>query len=644
MSLLRLDAASLSFGTEAALDNLNLQMDAGERICILGRNGAGKSTMLRVITGQQRLDSGEVWVRPGARVGMLEQELPEGDQETVEQIVMQGASEAYRLLTAYHEEAQSADINMDRLERLQHQLEAVGGWELEQKTKTLLERLDLPGQKTLSELSGGWRRRVMLARALINEPDLLLLDEPTNHLDLLAISWLESVLNDFKGAVLFITHDRAFLQNVANKIWELDRGNIYPFNGTYHDFLAYREKRLEEEERNNALFDKKLAQEEAWIRQGIKARRTRNEGRVRALKKLRNEYADRRNRLGKAKMSLEEADTSGKLVCELEKASVSMGGREIISPMTTRIQRGDRIGIIGANGAGKSTLLKLLLGRLKPTSGTVRSGTKLEIAYFDQLRDQLDLSQTPIENLSEGREFIEIGGQRKHIMGYLGEFLFSPERARTPVRALSGGERNRLLLAKLFSKPANLLVMDEPTNDLDIETLELLEEVLTEFDGTLLLVSHDREFLDKVVTSTFVLDGSGKVDEFVGGFDDWLFQGGDIGLLKGRDQFEQGMSASEQPSLPDPESNSSVKNEEATIKKASVKLSYKLQRELDALPATLEKLEAELESLSAEVSSPDFYQQENAFVTARLAALSEKEEELNHAMERWVELEAMQES
>ncbi|MDH2436517.1 ATP-binding cassette domain-containing protein [Pokkaliibacter sp. MBI-7] len=636
MTLLRLDAVNLSFGTETLLDNVTLHVGEGERVCIVGRNGAGKSTLLRLIQGKQRQDSGDIWLRPGVRVGVLEQELPEGEEETVAEIVMRGAGQTHQLLQEYLTLSVSEDIDLKRLEILQHELEAVGAWGLEQRVKTMLEKLELPADKTLSELSGGWRRRVMLARALVAEPEILLLDEPTNHLDLLAIDWLESLLGDYKGALVFITHDRAFLQKLANRIWELDRGHIYDWSGTYRGFLEYREQRLEEEARHNALFDKKLAQEEVWIRQGIKARRTRNEGRVRALQALRRERAERRERVGSARMALEEAGGSGKLVFEAESLGYSVDGKSIIQNLNLRVMRGDRLGIIGANGAGKSTLLKLLLGQLSVTSGSLQQGTKLEVAYFDQLRDALDLNLSPVDNLSEGREFIQVQGRSKHVMGYLSDFLFTPERARTPMRALSGGERNRLLLAKLFSKPANLLVMDEPTNDLDIETLELLEEILTEYEGTLLIVSHDRDFLDQVVTSTLVLDGSGEVKEYVGGFADWLRQGGSLSQLKGRDQVKA------ETGNPKKSAGESLNVVAKQAKPVQQKLSYKLQRELDALPEKIEHLEAELEKLQEIIAQPEFYQGPQERVAGTLASLTAKGEELESVMERWVELEAMQ--
>lgn len=636
MTLVRLDGISLAYGTDVLLDSVSLHVEAGQRVCILGRNGAGKSSLLKLITGQRRADAGEVWLRPGVRMGWLEQDLPESADATVLEVVTEGAGEASQLLKAYHQQASKIETAADlqELERLQHQLEAIGGWSVEQRIQTLLQRLELPAEKRLGELSGGWRRRVMLARALAAEPDVLILDEPTNHLDLLAIDWLEQLLLDYRGALLFVTHDRAFLQRIANRIWELDRGQIYDWRGDYRGFLAHREQRLEDEARHNALFDKRLAEEEAWIRQGIKARRTRNEGRVRALEAMRREHAARRNVQGRAQGGIESADASGQLVFAAQDLHYQLPDRYLVKGLNLRVMRGDRIGIIGANGAGKSTLIKLLLGQLSPSAGQVKQGTKLEVAYFDQLRDQLDLSRTAVDNLAEGREFIQIHGRNKHVMGYLAEFLFTPERARTPVSGLSGGERNRLLLAKLFSKPANLLVMDEPTNDLDMETLELLEEMLAEYQGTLLLVSHDRDFLDKVVTSTLVLDGRGGVQEFVGGYEDWLRQGGSLKALVNN----------EQPVVKAVKADNKVKQEVTpVVANKPPKLSYKLQRELDALPEQIEQQEATVASLTEQTQAPTYYQQPLEQVQAGLARLQQEQERLEQLMERWLELEAMKE-
>uniref|UniRef100_UPI0032B2D3FF ATP-binding cassette domain-containing protein n=1 Tax=Stutzerimonas balearica TaxID=74829 RepID=UPI0032B2D3FF len=479
-----------------------------------------------------------------------------------------------------------------------------------------------------------WRRRVLLAQALVSEPDLLLLDEPTNHLDIGAIAWLEDALAGFNGAVLFITHDRAFLQNLATRILELDRGHLIDWNGDYASFLIHKEQQLAAEETANALFDKKLAQEEVWIRQGIKARRTRNEGRVRALKAMRAERSERRERQGKASFQLESADKSGKQVIVAEHVSFAHpGGEPLIRDFSMVLQRGDRIGLLGANGSGKTTLLKLLLGELQPSSGSIHIGTKLEVAYFDQLRHQLDLEKTVIDNLAEGREFISIDGQNRHVLSYLGDFLFSPQRARTPVKALSGGERARLLLARLFSKPANLLVLDEPTNDLDVETLELLEEVLLGFAGTVLMVSHDRAFLDNVVTSTLVFQGDGEVREYVGGYQDWLRQGGSPKLLGIAERAE---SRADKPQATEASTPATAPQVEPAAKK---KLSYKLQRELDALPGKIDEVEQAIAAVQAEISAPAFYQQPSEVTGATLARLESLQQELDTLVERWAELE-----
>ncbi len=558
--------------------------------------------------------------------------------ERVFDVVAAGLAGVGELLAEYHHLTQdtSGELDMERLMHVQQELEARDGWRLQQLVESTLSRLQLPAEKTLAELSGGWRRRVLLAQALVAQPDLLLLDEPTNHLDIGAIAWLEDALRGYPGAVLFITHDRAFLQALATRILELDRGNLIDWQGDYASFLVHKEQQLAAEETANALFDKRLAQEEVWIRQGIKARRTRNEGRVRALKAMRNERSERRERQGKANLLLETADKSGKQVILAEHMSYAHpGGEPLIRDLTLMIQRGDRIGLLGPNGSGKTTLLKLLLGDLQPTAGKIQYGTKLEIAYFDQLRLQLEPEKTVIDNLAEGREFITINGQDRHVLSYLGDFLFSPQRARTPVKALSGGERARLLLAKLFSKRANLLVLDEPTNDLDVETLELLEEVLLSFEGTVLMVSHDRAFLDNVVTSTLVFEGAGRVQEYVGGYHDWLRQGGSPRLL-GVQTREDGKSA--QPaskSEPAPVATPVA----AAAAPAKRKLSYKEQRELDALPGAIEIAEIELEALQTAIADPGFYQLPAEVSRGKLARMEALQAELDRLIERWAELE-----
>ena len=641
MTLLKLSDVSLAFGAMPLLDKVSWQIARGERVCIIGRNGTGKSSMLRLVKGEQKPDDGSVWRAPGLKIGELPQELPVADDRSVFDVVAAGLDGVGELLAQYHHLSQNIhnDEDLDKLMHVQHELEARDGWRLQQVVDSTLSRLQLPADKTLAELSGGWRRRVLLAQALVSEPDLLLLDEPTNHLDIGAIAWLEEALSGFNGAVLFITHDRSFLQNLATRILELDRGGLIDWNGDYASFLVHKEAMLAAEETANALFDKRLAQEEVWIRQGIKARRTRNEGRVRALKELRVERSERRERQGKANIQIESAEKSGKQVMVLENVSFSHPqGPMLVKDFSMVLQRQDRIGLLGANGTGKTTLLKLMLGDLQPTGGKVESGTKLEVAYFDQMRHQLDLEKTVIENLAEGRDFIEIDGQNRHVLSYLGDFLFSPQRARTPVKALSGGERARLLLAKLFSKPANLLVLDEPTNDLDVETLELLEEVLCNYKGTVLMVSHDRAFLDNVVTSTLVFQGEGKVQEYVGGYEDWIRQGGSAKLL-GVTESKGGKS----------ELNSAVVEkqvEEVAVVAAPAadaskkKLSYKLQRELEALPGQIDVIEKAMATLQEEVGSPSFYQRPIGETSAVLAKLEKLQAELDVLVERWAELEA----
>nr|WP_158459086.1 ATP-binding cassette domain-containing protein [Pseudomonas fluorescens] len=640
MTLLKLSDVSLAFGAMPLLDKVSWQIARGERVCIIGRNGTGKSSMLRLIKGEQKPDDGEIWRAPGLKIGELPQELPVADQRTVFDVVAEGLDGVGALLAEYHHLSQNihTDEDLNKLMHVQQDLEARDGWRLQQLVDSTLSRLQLPADKTLAELSGGWRRRVLLAQALVSEPDLLLLDEPTNHLDIGAIAWLEEALNGFGGAVLFITHDRSFLQNLATRILELDRGGLIDWNGDYASFLVHKEATLAAEETANALFDKKLAQEEVWIRQGIKARRTRNEGRVRALKALRVERGERRERQGKANIQLDVAEKSGKQVMVLENVSFShAGGPELVKDFSMVLQRQDRIGLLGANGTGKTTLLKLMLGDLQPTGGKVESGTRLEVAYFDQLRHQLDLEKTVIDNLAEGRDFIEIDGQNRHVLSYLGDFLFSPQRARTPVKALSGGERARLLLAKLFSKPANLLVLDEPTNDLDVETLELLEEVLSAFKGTVLMVSHDRAFLDNVVTSTLVFEGEGKVREYVGGYQDWIRQGGSPKLL-GVSESKSGKSSL----------NSAVVEAApvvepapaASVDPAKKKLSYKLQRELESLPGQIDEVEQKMAQVQEEINASNFYQRPIGETTAVLASLEKLQAELDILVERWAELDS----
>lgn len=628
MARIKFDDVSLAYGHVALLDKVNFQIDPNERICLVGRNGTGKSTLMQIVRGEVLPDDGSVWKQQGLRIAYLAQEVPSDQAQTVFDVITAGLEGVGELLADYHHvvHAMAEDTSpalMDKLSQLQQALEAQDGWRLEQKVEEVISRLELPADKMMSELSGGFKRRVMLAQALVTEPDLLLLDEPTNHLDLAGIQWLEEFLLGWNGSLLFITHDRAFLQNLATRIVELDRGNLTSWPGDYKNYLLKKEEALAIEADQNAKFDKRLAQEEVWIRQGIKARRTRNEGRVRALEALRRERGDRREQQGKAKLNLESADRSGKLVVEVEEASVGYGDEPIVRDFSTRIMRGDRIGIIGPNGAGKTTLLKLLLGELPPDQGKVQLGTKLQVAYFDQQRAVLDPDKSVMDNLNFGSDMVTVNGRERHVMGYLQDFLFPPQRVRSPVSSLSGGERNRLLLARLFTQPANLLVMDEPTNDLDVETLELLEELLNEYSGTLLLVSHDRVFLDNVVTSTLVFEGKGVINEYVGGYNDWLRQ------------RQAPVSSNE---LSKPAGKPSTK-QAATATKTR-KLSYKEQRELDGLPARLEALETEQTDLQAQVSSTEFYQQDKANIAKTLERLEMVGNELEQCFERWEKLEA----
>jgi ATP-binding cassette subfamily F protein uup len=629
MPLLRLDKASLHYGNLVLLDAVDFSISKGNKFGLLGRNGAGKTTLLKVLAGDIQPESGERWLRPGTRIAWLQQGLPEADEQTVYDVVASGLAETGRLLAEYHHLLQAEDLtNLDALSHVQHQLEALDGWRLQQRVEATISQLLLPADASMAELSGGWRRRVALAQALVSKPDILLLDEPTNHLDIPAIIWLEEQLRSFPGALVLITHDRRFLQNVANWMVELDRGHLTQWEGDYRGFLRHLEQQQQAEERANELFDKKLAQEEVWIRKGIKARRTRNEGRVRALKSMREEQKQRRESTGVAGFAVEDARRSGKIVAELEHVSHRFGDKRVIEDFSTIIQRGDRIGIVGANGAGKSTLVKILLGELQPDSGQVELGTKLEIAYSDQLREQLEPDMNLIDNVCGGQEFIEIHGKRRHAISYLGDFLFSPERVRMPVKALSGGEQNRAVLARLFSKPANLLVLDEPTNDLDIETLELLEEILMGFEGTVILVSHDRDFMDNVITSLIVLDGNGGVSEHVGGYSDWEARGGSLSEAQSAAVVEQG-----DPAIGTPAAN----KEQASSKKR--RLSYKEQQELASLPGQIEVLEQQQVQLEEEMSAPGFYQSDHEEVQRVLDELTQVQGQLEAAFERWDALE-----
>jgi len=639
MPLIKMSSLNHHYGEQVIFDHLDLQLDPGDRLCVIGRNGVGKSTLLKVMSGQISVDSGSIWRDPGAVIADLSQDLPVAEDMSIYDFVAAGLPQVVADLALY--EKASIEHDMAAMERLQHRIEAADGWSLQNRIEQVLTRLELEGSVNMRSLSGGWRRRAALAQALVTKPDVLLLDEPTNHLDIAAIQWLEEQLNSFAGAIVFITHDRAFLKKVANEIAQLDRGHLTLWEGNYEAYLAFREHQLETEARHEALFDKKLAQEETWIRQGIKARRTSNEGRVRALKKLREERAQRRARPQLAKIEHGAEAASGKLVAELVDVNFNYGNQAIVRNFSCTILRGDKVGLLGPNGIGKSTLLKLILGELEPQNGQVRLGTKLSVAYFDQMRDQLDLEKSAIDNIAEGRDTVEINGKSKHVISYLQDFLFSGERARTPIKALSGGERNRILLAKLFSKPSNLLVMDEPTNDLDAETLELLEDLLINFDGTLLLVSHDRDFLDNVVASTIAFEGGGVLREYVGGYSDWKRQGGVWPTVgQGAAPFGDDEADSDHSKH---ERAKSV-NRGVSAPKKNKKLSYKLQRELDGLPAVLEALEAEIGMLQGEMAEQNFFQRSPALVSEKTQALSETQALLDEKYERWEALEAMREA
>ncbi|MDA9941435.1 ATP-binding cassette domain-containing protein [Luminiphilus sp.] len=634
MPLIRLNQIEFSIGTQMLLDKVSLSLEKGDRLGLLGRNGAGKSTLLRILSGELLPEDGERWVDPNIQVTRLEQALPDNLDLTTYEYVATGLAEVGALLSRYHSLAAdgSADA-LNQLSDIQEQLEHADGWSLDQRIARVLDQLDLTATDPLSVLSGGWRRRVALARALVSEPDVLLLDEPTNHLDIPSIDWLEQQVQQFGGAIVLITHDRRFLQRACTHIGELDRGHLALWECDYERFLFLRDQQAAAEQRADALFDKKLAQEETWIRQGIKARRTRNEGRVRALESMRDERSQRRAAQGKGQFRLEEAARSGKRVVELEQVSFRYGEETIVDNFSTIIQRGDRIGIVGGNGVGKSTLIKLLLGELSPNEGQVSLGTKLEVAYSDQLRGELDPEKDLIDNVCGGQQFIEINGQRRHAISYLSDFLFTPERIRTPVKALSGGEINRAILARLFTRAANLLVLDEPTNDLDIETLELLEEILLDFKGTVLLVSHDRHFMDRVVTSLLVMPGGGNIEDQAGSYSDWEARGGQISgssLIK---------KSPTQAPLSEPDAQVAPQKSTGTVSGKQRKLSYQEQRELKGLPAQIEALEQQHAALLITISAPDFYDQTPEQVAMTLTTVTESEQALDHALERLVTLE-----
>ena len=636
MALLNLSNAYLGFGDFPLLDHTELHIEPNERVCLVGRNGAGKSTLMKVLAGEVQLDDGKLIFEKDIVVARLEQDPPRHIQETVFEYVSEGIVHLSDLLKQYHHISQQmltnySDELLAKLSQVQAQLEHNNGWQFENRIQDILKLLELDPDKKLCELSGGWVRRAALARALVANPDILLLDEPTNHLDVEAITWLEDLLLNFKGSIIFISHDRSFIRKMATRIVDLDRGKLVSYPGNYDLYLETKAEDLRVEALQNELFDKKLAQEEVWIRQGIKARRTRNEGRVRALKKLREERRNRREVQGKAKIQLDTTARSGKIVFEIEHASYEVEGKTLLKDFSATIQRGDKIALVGPNGCGKTTFIKLLLGELQPTSGTIRCGTKLDVAYFDQYRAELDLEKTVMDNVADGKQDIEVNGVKRHVLGYLQDFLFPPKRAMTPVKALSGGERNRLLLAKLLLKPNNLLILDEPTNDLDVETLELLEELLADYQGTLLIVSHDRQFIDNTVEECFFFEGNGVLNQYIGGYFDAKLQQENYHASQAVQSQNQKKN---EPLVSEP-----AQQEKPKAETKKVKLSYKEQRELEELPAKMEALEADIDALQTEVNSADFFSKEIAYTQEKLQALAEKEAELEQAFERWEMLE-----
>ena len=630
MKLVAMTHVSMAYGHLPLLDDASVEVAAGERLAIIGRNGTGKSTLLRILNGDLTPDHGSVWRAPTLASARLDQEVPGFADRPVVDVVAEGLGEIGDLVKAYHHAAARlaaghTDAELAEFGRLQHALEERGGWTIEQRVELVLQRLDLPSERLVTELSGGWRRRVMLARALVAQPALLLLDEPTNHLDIDAITWLEALLADYDGAVVFVTHDRTFLRRLATRIIELDRGHLTSWPGDYDTFVTRKEAWLGAEVLQQEKFDKKLAQEEAWLRRGVKARRTRDEGRVKALMAMRQARAARRDVVGHVQLAIGAAERSGHVVFEAQQVNFGYDGRRIVRDFTARIVRGDRIGLVGPNGAGKTTLLRLLTGEAAPETGTIERGTNLEIAYYDQQREQLDPERTVAETVADGNDTVVVNGVPRHILGYLADFLFPPERARSPVKALSGGERNRLLLARLFTRPANVLILDEPTNDLDLETLELLESELVGFAGTILLVSHDRAFLDNVVTSIYAFEGDGRIREYVGGYEDWVRQRAPIAT----------------PSASPPTAPAAAKPRPDRAAPAKVKLSFKEQRELDELPGRIEALEHDLRALEAQLASPDFYRGPTAAVQAAADRLPELQQALDRAYARWHELESI---
>ncbi|NIG32902.1 ABC transporter ATP-binding protein [Pantoea sp. ICBG 828] len=631
MSLISIHGAYLSFSDAPLLDNTELHIEEGERVCLVGRNGAGKSTLMKIINGEQPLDDGRIIYEQDLVVARLQQDPPRNITGSVYDFVAEGVAEQAEHLKAYHAISHlvmedPSEKNLNEMGRLQTILDHHNLWQLDSRINDVLQQIGLQPDTELSSLSGGWLRKAALGRALVSNPRVLMLDEPTNHLDIETIDWLESFLKTFNGSIVFISHDRSFIRNMATRIVDLDRGKLVSWPGDYDQFLLGKEEALRVEEMQNAEFDRKLAQEEVWIRQGIKARRTRNEGRVRALKALRRERSERRDVMGKANMQVGEAARSGKIVFELENVDYGVDGKTLVKDFSTQVQRGDKIALIGPNGCGKTTLLRLMLGQLKADAGRVHCGTKLEIAYFDQHRAELDPDKTVMDNLAEGKQEVMVNGKPRHVLGYLQDFLFHPKRAMTPVRALSGGERNRLLLARLFLKPSNLLILDEPTNDLDVETLELLEELVDGYQGTVLLVSHDRQFVDNTVTECWIFEGNGEIGTLVGGYHD----------------AQQQRAAYKQTKAAPVKSAAAKPAEKADAPKRSAgKLSYNLTRELEQLPQKLEQLETRIGELQAQMSHPDFFSQPHDKTQPVLDALAQAEQELETTFERWEELEAL---
>jgi ATP-binding cassette subfamily F protein uup len=629
MPIITLRDLSLSYGTHILLDGVDVNIDKGQRICIIGRNGAGKSSLLKIIASQIHHDGGELVIENGIRIATLAQEVPTGSVGSVIDVVLDGLGDAGKLIKQYEDqlnlvEEDPSEKNLNVLTQIQNEIDVLNAWDIQQRAQEVISKLQLDGTTNFEALSGGLKRRVLLAQALVSKPDVLLLDEPTNHLDIESIKWLETFLPSFTGTILFITHDRSFLKKVATHIMELDRGHISWFEGNYEKFLEFKEEALNAESQQNKLFDKRLAQEEVWIRQGIQARRTRNEGRVRALKAMREERKSRREQQGKAAITASKSERSGKIVFKVRDISFKYDDEFLYQDFSTDIIRGDKIGILGPNGCGKSTLLNAILGKLKPTKGEVIPGASVEVSYFDQLRDQLNESLSIRDNVAEGSDFIEINGNKIHVISYLQKFLFSSERMHTPVSALSGGERNRLLLAKVLSKPSNVLVLDEPTNDLDIETLEILEEMLVEYQGTILLVSHDREFIDNVVTSTIVFEGTGQLQEYIGGYEDWLRQ----------------KSVSEKKATASSLKKTSPNKTEKVEPRVGNKLSFKEKKELECLPDKIEKMESSIALLHEEMTSPDFYKLDADEIKVKQEFLAKSEQALALAYEAWDMLEA----